>query len=79
MSRRVSVLDGPHAHEWAKYCPQLGVQLGVAQVAAQELRKSSGVEHHFCGCGRVQALCAECDVWVCNAPGHLKHVCRGGI
>lgn len=29
---------------------------------------------HLCGCGQKQTLCLGC-MGVCEAPGHLKHVC----
>ncbi len=30
---------------------------------------------HVCGCGCKQTLCLGCLVWICDAPGHIKHVC----
>ena len=32
---------------------------------------------HLCGCGQRQTLCLGCLLWICEAPGHLKHVCAG--
>ena len=33
-------------------------------------------ELHLCGCGIEQRLCTGCNTWVCQAPGHLQHVCE---
>ncbi len=76
MARFVSLLEGRFAPEWAKFCPQLGTQPNVAQ--GPQLRVERRTEtHRFCGCGLVQRYCAPCDVWVCGAPGHIQHRCRG--
>lgn len=32
---------------------------------------------HLCGCGQKQTLCLGCLTWICEAPGHLKHLCAG--
>lgn len=43
-------------------------------------RASSGIDwtqKRLCGCGQTMRRCDACGEWVCNAPGHLKHVCGG--
>ncbi len=45
-------------------------------------RRASSIrdeDHHLCGCGQQQHLCLKCLRWVCEAPGHLKHDCKGGL
>lgn len=49
---------------------------GAVGVLTPEARKgllAGAVPSHTCGCRMV--LCADCEEWICRAPGHARHVC----
>lgn len=72
-TRFVSLLEGRYAREWLPF--GLGDHRRAYNPA--EVRPAPPSNRRFCSCGIEQELCASCGIWVCRAPGHLRHTCAG--
>ena len=80
----VSLLDGEFASEWAELAPGQHASQRATTSSRTPGKVNRGTvyartfahgELHIHTCGLKMTQCARCEDWICEAAGHLKHVC----